>query len=40
VCFAALISWATGTGSEIRGLVHEVADAMLAPRSVLPFAHG
>jgi AcrR family transcriptional regulator len=30
VCFGALISWATGAGSEIHRLVYEVADAMLA----------
>jgi len=33
VCFSALVTWATGSDTDVRGVVHDVANAMLAPRS-------
>ena len=39
VCFSTLIMWATGADTEVRDVVHDVALAMLAPRSMQPSAY-
>jgi len=36
VCFSALVTWATGSDTDIAKLVHDVAGAMLAPTTDSP----